>query len=126
MPNISMIVNLGPHSIEVNDDNSVLIASHPSMSNPITECVQLSADEAYKLYVTLAGVYANEPQQAPKSEQLTNARVAWRAYCVLSGHLQRPWVDRMACTGCGTEHLVARLGDDGRCETCYRQAASKE
>jgi hypothetical protein len=58
MADISMVVNLGAHALEINVQRSILIASHPTtQEDVITECVQLSEEEAYKLYVSLHGMF---------------------------------------------------------------------
>jgi len=117
MPNTTT-VDLGAHALEITDDGNILIASHPQSGEiPIREVVQLSDEETYRLYAALHTRYQQR-------EALEKARAEWRIYCNLSTP-QLPWIDRMCCTGCGREHIVAQLSDSGRCDTCRRLAVTR-
>lgn len=119
MPSTSTTVDLGAHALEISANGEILIASHPQSGDiPIREVVQLESNEAYKLYCTL---HAHFQARA----ELLHYREVWRQYCVLDA-VQHPWTDRMHCTGCGAEQLVAHLNDSGRCAVCLRAAPEND
>ena len=62
MPNTtSTLIDLGAHAVEISDAG-ILIASHPESAEiPIREVVELSQDEALKLYSVLRARYPLEP-----------------------------------------------------------------
>lgn len=118
MPNAT-IVDLGAHALEISDNGDILIASHPQSGEiPIREVVQMDSNEVYKLYCTLHTHFQARAE-------ILHYREVWRQYCVLDA-VQHPWVDRMHCTECGTEQLVAHLNDSGRCAVCLRSAPDNE
>lgn len=110
---LPITIDLGDHALDLRQ-HLITIASHcTSEDDPISECVQLSEDEAYRLYTVLHARFQAR-------EALLKYREEWRHYCALDTP-QRPFVDTMHCTGCGDEHLVAHLSDSGCCAPCCRQ-----
>jgi hypothetical protein len=54
----------------------------------------------------------------PTEAQRVN-RQAWKEYCSLENlSNQRIGIDKMRCTGCGEEFVVAHLSDGGLCNGC--------
>ena len=112
----SQTFDLGNHVLEVTE-HYTLIASYPNADDPISEVVQLTDEEAYKLLVALQ---ARFQQGVPLGigEQRQNQE-AWEDYHAPHNlALQCPDQDRMNCTMCGEEHTVRYLSEAGRCLRC--------